>query len=1384
MARHPRQGSISTRTRSILQHAIEPLERRSYLTTLLGGESFIFIDDLGEGVLVEARGDIRVELIGAVFPEPEDGSPGAFGARLGDIPGTIFGREEFPVNIRGGIGGPDPETVELWTGLWGIYVTASSPDAELVFTRLVGDFDDGVWSPEDDNPIQPFEGQVELNFSEDNSVSFGGGTGELFLGLRGDFGDIENFPVPSRNANQFDGDLPPGVNISGFITPQIVVNGPIGKFHFAGTISGSALFNGNVNQFYAGAVATGNITGGFDVPNDNFTIIGDVNQFVVKGYLGAGDVSGDFIWDPGTELAITGRVGTVLVGQNIGAKFDVVGTFSPTPIDSRQLELESRRAEDEQIGSAYLAGEFVDGFFDNDTIATAQPIFTGFNSITGRGNSAIIEGSINPTDDFDDLIDYYSIPLLAGQTLTVSLASLGFVPLGLGIIDPDGRIIASDHGSTNRLGQAVRIVADRPGNYIIAAADSSDRNFNGAQDDVFLFTEFVQPYELTVTASEASVGAIVARGDINPPAVFPAIESGIRIRNGDLGNLQAGGAIENAGGVIEVARGNLRVAQGGTIGLNDPETNSLVGIDFLVPRGNVGLFRGDGLVFLNPNALSVTGAALASRAIGGDIQVVQAGGLLAGNITANGSIGTIRANNMADIRLLPSVIAANVDRTGSGGVIDLIDVAGDMGTFQTGGPIMDAGPGGNIRYVRVGGQAYRNSRFGGGLPETTIFSITSTATITDDSGAIVTIRPVPSVNFTTGAVNNGQVAVTTLPASNGGSVILDVTSLGSVSITASGGGSLAGAEIGTLTVVNSAAAITDVQFVGLQQPFTGTRIDVRLGGGGRPVDVLSIVGNNFTTIENKLGEIVNISAGDIGTLAAKTLGFARRSTAAAVLPQATIAGGNAFPFVEQKTGIIAGNIIRAEAADGLGNFITTGTIQRLFANADGRFTKGVEEGIVGPIVVGGELRLVNIGEGLYPSGTGEVQHSGIYVTGLIGTIENQGPGTDIRGDIASATAIQRINLNGGSIIDAEVGTTTTPERLSELSAIVPLTVATGPTNAPIFDVGLISINGGGVLGSTLTAGNFGELRITNGFGIVNSFIRVLGASTINSIVTDGLGIRDSRISSGANTNNVTALGTTGRLLDIRGFTPSVQFSGTSAFDPFSGTAINPDNDLYAALGIGARTPKVSGLTNEGVIRDTQIVGSRNLGKVQAYQIDSSDNVNPPSDPLFPTQFNFGSNMGTIRTFGPISGLQLTTGSLGSLVTGGELARASITASGTVNEIRVGASIRGTTSINVQGGSGFIKRLAVNRNLFGEVVARRFGEISVGQDVGSGRLRSFGSIDRLAIGGNMLTGAYLRASGPIKTLILGGDLQAGATIRATSFSNQQIGGVIAGDLVVG
>jgi hypothetical protein len=139
----------------------------------------------------------------------------------------------------------------------------------------------------------------------------------------------------------------------------------------------------------------------------------------------------------------------------------------------------------------------------------------------------------------------------------------------------------------------------------------------------------------------------------------------------------------------------------------------------------------------------------------------------------------------------------NADNTGKPGVIDLIEVTGNMGTLAVGGPILTTGPGGNVRYFHVGGTAFRPVTAGGSEPEETTYAQGQNAVITDDSGANVVIEPTQELNFdpvTGGTTNNsGTLTVLTYPiipaagqASGGGSVILRVTSTRGMRITSTG----------------------------------------------------------------------------------------------------------------------------------------------------------------------------------------------------------------------------------------------------------------------------------------------------------------------------------------------------------------------------------------------------------------------------------------------------------------------------------------------------------------------------------------------------------------------------------------------------------------------
>lgn len=1359
----------------------EMLERRSLLTTLVGGDQFLFADDEGQGVLVQAEGDIVVELIGATFiATPGTGTAlvptGPQSAQIGDIPGTLY-RLGQPINVGGGYAplqsipvdsGNQVDFVDspLLSGLWGILVTRSSPDASVIVLRVTDveppDFNNGIFFP-------TFTIPDDITEDVDALVGLRDGTGGF---------------VTTLNAGSYAGERPPGFTTRGNITPFIDVRGPLGKFHFNGTITGSALFQGNLGSLYADSLSTGDLLGTGIAANDNFSVLGDLGTVVFRQMA------------PSVDLAVGGRVGVVIATEDAPVRIDVLGTAPVDPLSTDIEELETPGGG----GNEFLAGQLPLEGFDNNSLDTAQPVFTGYNGSIRKGNSAVITGSINP--GVDDAVDYYALPLLAGQSATIQIARTGFQPVNVGVFDPRGRLLASDRSNLESAGNnnlPFRIVADAPGIYTIAAAPAADLNFNGTDDDLLGFPPDAHSYELRLTnTSESSVGAIRGLTDLYINRQTSG-EPPIRIRNGDLGLLWSVGDVRGDRGTVQVENGNLRVLQGDDIGQVNDAGSIAEGINLRVDRGNVGLVRNTGaLMNLNPDVLSATGAPVASLAIGGSYQVVDAAGLFVGNLTAKVGIGTIRAGSMDELTQPVPVFAVNVDRSGNDGFIDLLDVAGDMGTLARGGPVLDAGPGGNIRYVRVGGVAYRDRFFGGGVPEVTTFSEGVSATITDDSGTTVVIKPLQLVVVPTSpgtvTVDRGVLTVTTLPVRSGGSVILAVTSTTSVSLESSSGGR--GAEISSLTVAGTGPILVDTPNRGLLRDTLLPSLDLSFGGG-QPIDVFQLNAGSLRRLRNPLGEIVIATLAEVETLEVDSLGSPKTSSGAVIQPLGAIAGGDAYPFLDQPFGVNLTNVKNLTTWNGMGNIIVSGIVQNLTANADGRFTKGINEGITGPIVVGDELRFASIGEGILPSGTGEFSRAGLFVTGEITRIVNQGPGSDIRGDVISQARIGSIELNGGSIVDADILVNTPFESGLEIAPITPPTppVLEPPAEGeeppedtlsnPFYTIGGIAIsNGGGIIGSLIAASAVGNVNI-NGFGGINSQVVTTGVGTVNQFTTTGLGLRSMNLSGGARTNYAIAYGTTGRLLDVRKFSATVRFSDSSAFDPFSGIGINPANDLNAFLGTGKNAPKVSGITNEGIIRDTLVTGSRELGYLQAYQIDtSSDNLLLPTDPLFPSRISFGTRIGTIQTYGPLAGVQVTAGELNKLSAGGDISNSSFTISGSIADVYVKGSIRGTTSLTAAGGDGIIQRMTVRRSLFGEIVANRFGDIFVGRDVGTGRLRSFGSINTLDIDGNVLTGAYIRASGTIRNLLVGGDVQAGATIRATSFSNQQIDGVVAGDIVVG
>src|SRR5439155_812402 len=155
-------------------------------------------------------------------------------------------------------------------------------------------------------------------------------------------------------------------------------------------------------------------------------------------------------------------------------------------------------------------------------------------------------------------------------------------------------------------------------------------------------------------------------------------------------------------------------------------------------KGSVGMIRStgtsDGADITYFNFLGRGAFTTLPSIIGGDVQYIVSPTDLFTDLECNGSIGVVQANNFG-ARNAPGSLSANVDGLGKPGTIDLIDVTGDLGSLQGGGPTLSTNVGGNVRYIHISdaSTAYRPFLFGGSQPEQTTFVQGQQANLTDDS---------------------------------------------------------------------------------------------------------------------------------------------------------------------------------------------------------------------------------------------------------------------------------------------------------------------------------------------------------------------------------------------------------------------------------------------------------------------------------------------------------------------------------------------------------------------------------------------------------------------------------------------------------------------------
>jgi hypothetical protein len=731
------------------------------------------------------------------------------------------------------------------------------------------------------------------------------------------------------------------------------------------------------------------------------------------------------------------------------------------------------------------------------------------------------------------------------------------------------------------------------------------------------------------------------------------------------------------------------------------------------------------------------------------------------------------------------------------------------------------------------------------LPETEVFGPQVNLTtygIRDKGGPVIVDASVTN-NFVSGAVETlfggttevltGQAEGLTITANSNGAANpeADISSIGIEGESTSTVGLATNATTG-LPVLDANGEQELAQNTPAAATATTTTTTVNtlslIINGTAAVDVMDVVGfvqtadtpADVTEIENNTpGEITTVSAATIGVLSSHgSIGLAATtSTGTAILPTEVlglfqtwdpvnnkpVAGaagpGNVFPWNQQAIGVVTtGDVLIIEAYQGVGNVDVVGDIGAVVANADGKLTPGGFDGIAGPIIadmptpgVAGRILSVSIGQGILPSGSGEVGFAGLYAQGDIGTVTNNGlPQADIRGNIVSNEAIDNINLTNGSIINDKILSSAPIAAFgdSEDTSFGFTSPGTGSTiSSPTNEIRNITINGrGGIIGILIDATDVGPITVgSQGFGIFETGIALTGNGVLGKITAGGYGIRNSTFIVGAVAQGLNATGN-GSQLPVTAFGTDVRPSDLGdGFDPYSGLEVNPLNDLNANLGTSAGTPVITGATDTGVLQDDDVRATTSLNSVNAQTIRTGTplfvplitpefNI-PVVGQLYAMEFNVAGLIGSVNVRGNIDGLEITTGRLGSFIQRGSVSRLGISVAGTIASLVIHGNLGQTVTdlatntpepdsyISATGAEGSIGTLTVYGNLNADITANdTITRLTVGGNV-NGSIFAEGQTTGLTLG-------YLRVGGAIADGSLIVDGNAGTIITNGSLGS--------------
>lgn len=595
--RRPSRASLTNKIKKTLRPCIiEALEERLQFVVLHGGDVFEFYAQASiyERVVVEGA-NTTVELVGGrvntmtggfslttmdgvITAGPDAGVVGVgFTENLSNVPfDTIFAMDVVQSDANSSIAvamvppptTPPPRYMEPYSGSNTLLVvpTAVSGLAQLQMVTGAG-------------PV-PIGGALLGAITQPPSPG------------------LKDIPILSANVTGGEGFtyVQPGPLSAG-----LQVAGTMNEFLFGGTVMGNVVIHGSINIFYAGWLVTGNAQGEADVgvvsDPDNFTVDGDINNLITDASIGTNSDAAleTPVYVSGFDMSVGGRVGQITTGDSLIGNVTVANSnpLSGFAAGTPYTEVENRGPanfdpwDDAELGAA--PGEPA-AFLNNDTFATAQ--YLGADS----NGDVTVDGEIQADPATQEFVDYYAVPLIAGQTITVQLTEQPLTVDGLtepalsgdldvGVFDSDDRLVATDYNRvdpTQTQEEPFQYTATEPGVYRFAVAESINPNFvadpgNKELDDF--------PYALSIQGvGNLAIGGIVAANNIMDDAnaagageVATGNSSdnidGFHVLTGDFGAAVAGGVVTSEFGdtadqifTFAVDDGNLRAVEGASIG--------------------------------------------------------------------------------------------------------------------------------------------------------------------------------------------------------------------------------------------------------------------------------------------------------------------------------------------------------------------------------------------------------------------------------------------------------------------------------------------------------------------------------------------------------------------------------------------------------------------------------------------------------------------------------------------------------------------------------------------------------------------------------------------------------------------------------------------------